>query len=592
MTLAIASTMQPVFAVENTNQDEIIVTATRTAQSVDDTMAAVTVITREEIDASMATTLPELLSGYPGIDFAIAGGTGKDTQLFIRGTNDGHSLILIDGVQVGSATTGDSNIQHIPLEQVERIEIVRGTRSSLYGSEAIGGVIHIFTRPGSETLKLYANLEAGSAAHRNLSAGLSNKQGSTRYQLSLSKLETDGIHARADKNLDLDGYVSDSMSLGTDTRISNSARLQLNLLQTEGRNWYDGTTASKDYYTDFVQNTLSANYQHAISDNWNSKLSLGQHKTNKDAFTDDVEGSKYVTSRRSVNWQNDIAISDASLLTVGLDTKVEDITSKSTDSYPTKQRDVTGVFIQEQFQTSLIDINASIRSDQYSDFGTHSTGSLTMGKALNSALRGFVSYGTAFKAPTMNQLFSSVGNQDLKPEEASSTELGLNHRSGTSKTELSLYQTDIKNLIEYDSGPKTYIQTEQANIQGMEFGYSNKLGQWGLGLSASLINPRNSATQTILRRRAQASYKLDLSRQFSRTSVSISLLHQGERYDDADNTTLLEAYSLINLRGSFRISRNMALHARIDNLTDQQYQIRSDYYTQGTSGYLGINYKM
>lgn len=591
ISLAIAATIQPLFAAENNHQNEIIVTATRTAQSADDSMAAVTVITRKEIDASMAATLPELLSGVVGINISTAGGIGKDTALNIRGTNADHTVVLIDGIKIGAATTGQPIIQQLTLDQIERIEIVRGIRSGLYGSEAIGGVIQIFTRKGRDEFHAHAELEAGSANHQKFAAGLSNKTGNTRYQMSASHFQTDGIHAREIKNPDLDGYINDSISVSTLTQF-NQAKLAVNLNHAQGRNWYDGTTAGSDYYEDFQNQTLSMDYSHEISEYWNSKFILGSHINDSDHYTDSVLASNFLTHRLMTTWQNDLAISENQLLTLGLDNTHEDVDAVGSGYSFNKLRDVSGVFAQHQLQLGVNQINLNARHDNYTDFGKQDSGSIVLGRKLTQKLNTYLSYGTAFKAPTLNQLYSNYGNPTLKAEEATAAELGLKYRSGKQRLELSLYDTSINNLIAYDSGSGLFQQTVQARITGAEAGYSQPLGKWMMNLSATLTDPRDVITGNVLARRAQEIYKVDLKRKFSKIDMDLSLAHRGQSYDNSSNSKLLAAYNLLNLRMGYHVSNKMNLIFKGDNLLNEKYETRTGYNNPGTTYYLGLNYKM
>lgn len=591
MTLAIASAMQPVFAIENNNQDEIIVTATRTAQSVDETMAAVTVITRKEIENSLAANLQELLTGLAGIDMINAGGMGKDTSLYIRGTNKDHTVVLIDGIRVGSATTGEANIQHIPLDQIERIEIVRGTRAGYYGADAIGGVIQIFTRKGSDAFTAHTKINTGSSNYKNYSAGMGQKISNTRYQITASHIETDGIHAREVKNPDLDGYLNNSLSLGSQTKLSDSNELNITLLHNDGTNWYDGFTSTSDYYFDYQQQSVGINYKHIISDSWQTTFSSNQHTDLKDDYKDAVLTNSYLTVRQSNTWQNDIALADDNLLSIGLDAQYENIDSSGTSSYPVKYRTTNGVFISNQLQADWANINISLRHDQYSDFGNQTNGNIELGRKLTNNDRVFFNLASAFKAPTMNQLYSSSGNVGLNPEEVISAEFGYSIKSGKHKTDVSLYHMNYTNLIELD--PVNIFQNiNKAKISGIELVHKAKLGLWQLTNQVSLLSPINATNNNQLRRRSQYSFQLEAVRQIGSWKVGADITGQGSRFDDSDNTVLLESYELLNIKAHYTWSNKLQLDIKADNILETQYETRAGYNNPGTTYYLGLNYKM
>ncbi|MFT5722299.1 MAG: vitamin B12 transporter, partial [Motiliproteus sp.] len=241
-----------------TQSDQLVVTATRMAQTIDQSLVPVSVLTREDIDQSPATSLPELLSQLPGVDFSVSGGYGQSSNLYLRGTNSSHTLVLIDGIKIGSATLGSAPFENISLHQVERIEVVRGPRSSLYGSEAIGGVIQIFTRKPNEGVTASAKVGAGNHGTQELSAGvgLGSEQGSLAINMSHSK--TDGIDAQPSGNADKDGYKSNSASINLHLNMTDATKAEITLLRTAATNQFDRSPAAYDDYSDIMQQSLGA----------------------------------------------------------------------------------------------------------------------------------------------------------------------------------------------------------------------------------------------------------------------------------------------------------------------------------------------
>ena len=408
--------LSPVHAV--TTEEAVIVTATRTARTADETLASVSVITRADIERTQAKSVAELLAGEAGIDTTVSGGYGKSTSVFLRGTNSDHTLVLIDGIKVGSATLGTAPWQHLSLDQIERIEIVRGPRSSLYGSEAIGGVIQIFTRRPAEKFQGHAEAGYGTYGMSKLSAGVSGADGNTRYNLTAGHFNTDGIDAKtasAGNEGDRDGYRNTSLSARLTHRLAGGAEIELHTLHAQAHTEFDGTTENQ---TAFLQDVVSARLNFAPTNNWSVKLQAGTSRDYTDNFKNGGFRSTINTLRNIASWQNDVALGKDQLLTLGLDYQDDRVyrSGVNASNYTVQERADTGVFLQHQAKFGDHDIIVGLRRDDNEQFGIHNTGNLAWGYALSPRLRARLSYGTAFKAPTFNQLyFSGLWRPQLAP---------------------------------------------------------------------------------------------------------------------------------------------------------------------------------
>ncbi len=324
-------------------QEPVVVTATRTARTADETLASVTVITREDIERTQAKSVVELLAGEAGLDAAVNGGYGKSTSLYLRGTNSDHVLVLIDGLKINSATNGIPAWQYLPLDQIERIEIVRGPRSSLYGADAIGGVVQIFTRAPTE--RFHAGAEAGYGTYgtSRVGADVSGANGATRFSLTGSHFNTDGIDARAasaGNEGDRDGYRNTSFNARLGHRFANGADVELHAMQAVGHVEYDGNpnqTAS-----DIGAAGVRLNF--APSPVWNVKLQTGASRDYTDNFKNGSFSTTFNTLRHTASWQNDVTVGKAQLLTLGLD--YQDDRIGSTTNYTEKERANRGGFVQ------------------------------------------------------------------------------------------------------------------------------------------------------------------------------------------------------------------------------------------------------
>ena len=587
--VAMAALLFPsVLPAETTVQEPIVVTATRTAQTADASLASVTVITREDIERTQAKSVAELLTGEAGIDSTINGGYGKTTSLYLRGTNSDHTLVLIDGIKVGSATLGTAPWQYLPLDQIERIEIVRGPRSSLYGSEAIGGVVQIFTRRPTKKSQGHAEAGYGTYGTSKLSAGISDADGNTSYNLTAGHFNTDGIDAKtssAGNEGDRDGYRNESVSARVIHRFSPGTEIEAHALHAQGFTEYDGTPNQ----TAFNQDATGVRLRLTPLNNWQMKLDVGNSRDYTDNFRNGGFYSTINTNRYTAAWQNDVTVGKDQLLTLGLD--YQDDRVGSTTNYAVKERNNKGAFVQHQGKFGAHDMLVALRQDDNEQFGAHDTGNLAWGYALAPTLRARLSYGTAFRAPSFNQLYwpTSYGNPNLQPEQSESYEAGLHGKQSWGGWDVRAYQTNIDNLIATVSSTATNVS--KARIKGLETDVSTLLGGWTTRLSLSLMDPRDTVTDKVLTRRAKRSLKLETDRTFGAWRFGGSLLVQGHRYDDTSNTTRLGGYGVLNLRAQYDLSKRWVVRANLDNVFDKAYQTVNTYNSPGRSLFVSLGYR-
>lgn len=583
-----------VFAVQaQTNPDTLLVTATRTAQTADQALASVTVITREEIERKQAQTVAELLEQTPGVVVSNNGGRGKPTSLFLRGTNSDHVLVLIDGIKQGSATSGAVAFQDLAPEQIERIEIVRGPRSSLYGSEAIGGVIQIFTRKGTEGFKPRFSVGAGSDDSREVTLGASGGNGAGWYNLSVSDYSTDGFDAQEDAEFDDDGYDNRSYALRGGYRFSEQVEAELFWIRNEGDNEFDGSPNEGRSRIQTIGAVIGVN----PTENWDIELRLGQSRDESSNYKDGVWSSSYDTERDTASFQSSHNLNALSNLTWGVDYQddqifVDDIYETE---YKVTSRDNTGVFGLYQLYLGKHDLAFSLRQDDNEQFGEHTTGSVAWGVELPRNFRFTASYGTAFNAPTFNDLYYPIGgNENLKPEESESVEIGLSGDHAGVQWSASLYQTDIENLI--SGWPPANVS--EARIRGLELSASTLLLGWNVFAGLDLMDPKNLSNdleptqKDLLLRRARKVFRLSADRDFGNYSLGGSLQAVGTRNDEIYPKTnvRLGGYTTVDLRGSYALGNDWALKAKVENLLDEEYQTAYGYNQPDRTYWLSLHY--
>ena len=579
--------------------EPVIVTATRTAQTVDDSLASVTVITHQEIEQLQAQSLQDLLRGVAGLSIANNGGAGKITSVFMRGTESDHVLVLIDGVKAGSATTGSTAFQDIPVAQIERIEIVRGPRSSLYGSEAIGGVIQIFTRKGQGPIKPSFSVSAGSYGAYNTQAGVAGGNETSWFSANLSDLNTKGFNACNGTSSagcftvepDRDGYHNAAASLRGGYRFANGVEAELNALSSKGNVQYDGSYVNE---SSSVQQVVGGRVRLSPAQDWLMTLAAGQSRDESDNFKDSSFMSRFNTQRNSATWQNDITVGNDRLLTLGLDRQNDSV--DSTTAYVVNSRNNTGLFTQYQGAVGVYDMQVSLRRDDNEQFGNHTTGGLAFGAKLSNALRGTLSYGTAFKAPTFNELyFPGYGNANLRPEESRSFEIGVASKGEMGRWSLNAYETHIDELIAFDASTFAPNNLDQARIHGLEAMWGFNVSSWAINTNLTLLDPENRASGAnygkVLPRRAKESLRVDADRTLGAYQIGASVRAEGQRYDDLSNNSKLGGYTTIDLRTGYDLAKAWQLQGRIENLLDKKYETAAFYNQPGRSLYVTLRYQ-
>ncbi len=579
----------PVFAQDSVTAEPVIVTATRTARTADQTLAAVTVLTREDIERTQAVSVPELLRGLPGIDQTVSGGYGKQSSMFVRGTESDHVLVLVDGVQVGSPTTGAIAWDLLPVDQIERIEVVRGPHSALYGADAIGGVVQIFTRAPTDKPRFSADAGAGTHRTQHAAAGMSGKEGDIRYSLNVARFATDGINATRPAGLypinepDTDGYENNSATARLAYRFANNGELEGHFLTAQGETEFDGF----ENETDFRQRVAGIRMGLSPAAPWRVTLSAGEHKDDADNFKDGAFSSAINTRRQTLSWQNDLAFADQHLITAGADYYDDQL--ESTVPYAVTQRDNVGVFGQYQADLGPVHALAALRRDDNKQFGTHDTGNVAAAYAFDNKMRVRTSYGTAFHAPTFNDLYwPGAGNPNLKPEESENIELGLSRRQERTAWEVNVFHTIVDNLIVFDGIPQNI---QKARINGLETSISTTWAKWLFRTQLTLLDPRDEETDKQLRRRARSTGAIDIDRTIGRSRVGIGITARGPHYEDAANVVRMPGYVIVNLRYQRTLSKTFSLQARVENALDKEYETVEGYHGLDRSVFLSLAYR-
>lgn len=588
-----------------TSLDEVVVTANRTAVTVNDVLTPVEVIDSEEIRLSQARSLPDLLRGRAGISMTNQGGNGKLTTLFLRGSESDHVLVLVDGIRIGSSTSGLASFQDLPIEMIDRVEIVRGPRASLYGSEAIGGVIQVFTRRDRGDFVPRVRVEAGSHDTLGYGMGFGGASERTWFGVDFQHTRTSGINAcngyfdpltfdgagcfiAPDSQPDRDGYDKNALSLRGGIAFNEQWSLEGHALRNEGDNEFDGDFTDR---SETVQQVIGGKLRWKPSERVDLHLTAGRNVDASDNFLGGDFVDFFSTDRDSATLQGDFGLAANQLLTVGLDW-LRDSVDATTD-YDEKERDNKAAFVQYQGRFGAQSLEASVRRDDNEQFGGHNTGSAAWGLTFAENWRVRAGYGTAFKAPTFNELyFPFFSNPDLDPEESETWELGLAWMGDAVTVNLDAFSTDVDDLIAFDASQNRPNNVDSARMRGAELGVQATLAQWDLNGSVSWLDSENRSGDFAgneLARRANSA-RIDIDRAFGDFRVGLTAAAEGPRYDDVANTRRLGGYGTLDLRAEYALTRDLTLQARVANVFDRDYETVAFYNQPGRECFLTVRY--
>lgn len=580
--------------------DDVLVTATRRNISTAEALPPIVIIDREQIERSHALDVAELLRYHAGLEIARNGGPGQVTSVFIRGANSNHTLVLIDGVKVNPGTAGGAALQNVTPELVERIEIVKGPRSSLYGSEAIGGVINIITRRGAEGREFGARVQAGRYGTRGASANLSWQGDDVGAGFSASTLATDGFPTFRDGD-DAAGFDNDA--------VNAWIRGTLGAFELEASHWQ---ASGNSEYADFFRAPQDQDFTDRLTrvrvarngDRWRSALSVSRFLDRIEQGNLAADPDDFVeTERDFIDWQNDLDVITGLELTAGVSWVRERTAGQSygapLESAPGRDnadRDEDAVYLQAGLDLGRHRLVAAGRRTNHDVFGGVNTWNLEWGVALGDAWGLVAGLGRGFRAPGTSDLYAFGGNPGLEPEFSRSADLGVRYRPGADhELALALFRTEITDLVEYFDPdgfagplPGRNENIGDARIRGVELTWRARYGDWGVTTALVAQQPEDKATGATLFRRAKRSATALVTRRIGAHELGLQVLATGERTDFGD--ARLAGYVLASLTARFTLAERWSLRAQLDNLLDQDYQLVDGYNTPGRGIYASLAY--
>lgn len=580
--------------------DPVVVTAARGPQSIEDLLADLTVIDRDEIARSGADGLAKLLSRHHGIEIVQNGGPASTSGVFIRGANRGQTVVLLDGIRLESSTAGAASLEAIPLDQIERIEILRGPASALYGADAIGGVIQVFTRRAGDTLAANASAGVGTHATAKGSAGVSGSAGPLRYSVQAGAQRSDGFNAIVDTanwsyDPDRDGYRAEnvSASIGLDWAKEQSlgARYFRNRLNAQ----FDAGDAFDDRTVTVVE-AWQVDSRNRLAANWRSSLVVGR-STDDSTTTTAFGSSPFRTENTQLTWQNDLSL-PAGDLSLGYERREERVDEDV--GFPVTARDTDSAFGVYRLVSGPWALQGNLRYDHSTQFGSHTTGTLAIGWRFAPGWRLSASGGTAFKVPTFNDLyFPGYSNPDLEPETARNFEgsLAWNGSIGDARVGASAtgWHNRVSDLIvfvcdaNYACAPQN---VSRATLEGVTLAGDLAWRDTTVRGSINLQNPTDDATGNLLPRRARTYGALSVLQRAGPTTLGVELVAASKRYDDAANTREMAGYAVVNLVAEWTPGHGVTLFVRADNVFDRDYEVAAGYATGGAQVFGGVRWAM
>ena len=595
--------------------NDVVVTASRVATPLSDVMADVSVITRTDLEQAGQSSLRDLLSQLPGVQMVANGSYRSSTSIFLRGATSSQSVVLVDGVRIGSATSGSAALDNIPLDRIERIEVLRGAASALYGPDAVGGVIQIFTRTPVDGLAFSVSAGVGTDGQDKAAASVQGRSGVLGYSFGVSRERAVGISvqnnpAMGGYNPDSDGFLSNSVDAKVTAQVSREHGLSLAFLRSVSDYQFDGTPSpnplgltrlTSDARAKPILENVTFLWNAQWTEHWKSTLTLGKSDDRSvSEYFRQADGafggdSRFNTSRQQTTWQNDITLGNGKagndVISVVLESRRESVDSSTL--FTVSQRDISSALVSYALNQPTWNALMVARNDDNSQFGSVTNWAVSGGYKLSSQWRAVASLGTSFQSPTFNQLyFPGFGNTALQPQRNRAQEVGLRYQARGLNLGAVVYQNDVRGFIT----PTTNVQSALAVLKGVTLSADYRTGDTSLSASFDYADPRASSTtpsQDGLRlvRIAQQVFNARVRQQWNDFSAYGEVKVSSDREDNNlafSGRESLAGYTVLNVGADWHVNRNTKLQARVNNLTDANYMLANGYSTPGRNVFVSV----
>jgi vitamin B12 transporter len=580
----------------------VVVTASRNPQQLTDTLPHTTVLQRADIERSQAADIVSLLQREAGVQFTQNGGRGTASSLYLRGSASLQTLVLLDGVPLTRQdATGSLGLEHVALDQIERIEIVRGNVSAIYGSGAIGGVIQLFSKRAAGAPSANVKVEVGSRGSTKLVVGVQGAFGAdaaTRLTAGVASDRTDGFSAinpaqKPAANPDRDGYKNQSENFSMAHDLLKGHTLGLSVQRSDGRYDFDSSFgAPQDLQTGRNrQQNIRLHSENRFTPDWLSRMSVSERS---DKSTDTDNGafgytSLATTKVRQWQWNNTVALSKEALVTLGLEQQRQSIDADDGFAPYQTSRRAHALFAGFQGQWGAHQVQINARSDKVQDIARETTGYLGYGLTLSPQWKLSASTSTAFNVAPLGYLYYPFGgNPNLQPEKAKSSEIGLQWSQQGQVLRATLFDTRSRNLFEYDLTTFSFANVANTRNRGVELSYSGKIARADVRASLTSQNPQDLSTGQTLNRRAKTLAALSVDQPVGAWQFGGDLRMSGSR---RDGTERLGSYEVLDVRLRYAIDRQLLVYGRIENLLDRSYQTVSGYNQAPRGLFVGLQWQ-
>ncbi len=584
----------PALAQTETSLTETVVTATRVETRSDALLSDVVTIESDVIQKAAGRSLSELLSRQAGLQLSANGGLGKQSGLYIRGTETRHLLLLIDGVRYGSSTAGAPVWDNMPLSAIDRIEVLRGPASALYGSDAVGGVVQIFTKRGQKGFQPQVGLTLGSFGHREATAGLSGGDDILTYSLSAGRLREDGFSSTNPKvafgnhNPDDDGLRQDNVAGSLRWAFARGWTTDLLFTQADARSQYDQGAGSFDVHSDTTSRVMAWGLERKWSADSRTRLKIARSEDRSDSYSAPGSPSVFNTTQSQWTLQHDWQTALGNVL-VGLESNEEAVSG--TQAYAVNSRTTDAVFLGMTGQADRHLWQANVRRDKNTQFGGATTGVLSYGFQLTPNWRPHIAYGTSFKAPSFNTLYYVspffTGNPTTQPERGKNHEMGLTYTAGSHEVKITRFDNRVRGFITIQP---VVANVPRARMEGWSLAYTGDAGDWSWSTQFELLDARNLANNLKLQRRADETLTASLDHTAGAWTWGASLLLVSERFDNAANTQRLPGFGTLDLHARYALNKDWSLALRLNNLGDKFYETAYGYNQPGRAVLVNLNW--
>lgn len=597
----IFATISTAHAQTNSEFNPVVVSASRTEQSLSDALPSVSLISRADIDKSQATNLADLLQGEAGFEFGRNGGPGSITSFFLRGQDSKNVVVIVDGVRLKDEVTGTSQVENISLSQIERIELLRGNASALYGQGAVGGVIQIFTKAGKGDPKAYSSVTYGSRNTSDVAVGYGGQVNDYKFNLGVSRQETSGYSAinpsqRSNVNSDKDGYLNNSMSGSLSKALGGGSEIGVRVNATYAKldydDYYFGNTTT-DIHTQTSANYLTGLYlKNQINDRWVSRFDINASQVEIKAHKNGGLVTNNDTRQNQVRWFNTYQYSETQSFNFGAEDVRANSVAVSSWANNDASRNARAIFAGHQGKYGRLSSQLNIRYDNITTGQEATTGLLGLGYQLTQSLKAVSSISSGFNSPT---LYEQTDTPGLVSEKYKSKELGFVQATPRGLTRLVYFNTSTTNAILY-TGSDSCSSGCYENIGKVEnsgFELSSKLSLIGylLKLSAITQDPWDVSNNRQLERRAKQYGSVDVSRAIGSYDLGVKLYGSAERKDRTGGSGTLAGYSTWSFYASKKIDKEWTARLKLDNAFDRDYQLAYGYNTPGRGAFFTLQYQ-